>query len=104
MRFVRLHEPLTETTPQLIALLENSDPHPAAKEFYNSLEAPVLTKYPLLALIQEFLKAQGAIATLMSGSGSTTFALVQTQTAAEELCERFKTKFGQGYWTAIVPL
>jgi len=89
---------------RLIALLKSSDPHLAAKEFYNSLEAPALTKYPLLALLQEFLKAQGAIATLMSGSGSTTFALVQSQTAAEELCERFKTKFGHEYWTAIVPL
>ncbi len=89
---------------RLIALLQSSAPHLAANEFYNSLEAPALTKYPLLALIQEFLKNHGAIAALMSGSGSTTFALLQGQAAAEQLREKFKSKFGQQYWTAAVPL
>ena len=62
----------------------------AAKEFYNSLEAPALNKYPLLALFQEFLKANGAVAVLMSGSGSTTFSLVKSRHAAEQLLENFK--------------
>ena len=48
----------------------------AGAEFYNSLEAPALEKYPLLALYQEFLRANGATVTLMSGSGSTTFAVL----------------------------
>ena len=76
----------------------------AANEFYNSLEAPALNKYPLLALFQEFLKANGALAALMSGSGSTTFALVRGQNAAEQLRENFKAKFGENYWTALAPL
>ena len=89
---------------KLVSLLQTSDLKTAGTEFYNSLEAPALEKYPLLALFQEFLRANGAAATLMSGSGSTTFALVQGQPAAEALAEKFKAKFGQGNWIAIVPV
>jgi len=89
---------------KLIALLQTSDLRGAGAEFYNSLEAPALEKYPLLALFQEFLRENGAAATLMSGSGSTTFALAQNLSAAEQLAEKFKTKFGETYWAAVVPI
>jgi len=89
---------------KLISLLRSGDLKTAAKEFYNSLEAPVLNKYPLLALFQESLRSNGATATMMSGSGSTTFALVEGQDAAAELLERFKSRFGENCWTAIVGL
>jgi len=85
----------------LISLLQTAGLQAAGAEFYNSLEAPVLEKYPLLALFQEWLRANAA-ATLMSGSGSTTFALVQGQTAAEELAEKFKSRFGRTNWLAVV--
>ena len=89
---------------KLVSLLQGRDLKAAAPEFYNSLEAPALHKYPLLALFQELLRAHGATATLMSGSGSTTFALVEGQAAAEALAEKFKAKFGATNWMAIVPL
>jgi 4-diphosphocytidyl-2C-methyl-D-erythritol kinase len=85
---------------RLIALLQTSL---AAAEFYNSLEAPALRKYPLLALFQEFFRDNGASATLMSGSGSTTFALTPVRDAAENMLEKFKAKFGPNFWTAVVP-
>jgi 4-diphosphocytidyl-2-C-methyl-D-erythritol kinase len=87
---------------KLVSLLQTGDLKAAGAEFYNSLEAPALDKYPLLVLFQEFLRAHGAVATLMSGSGSTTFALVQGQAAAETLAEKFKAGFGSGNWIAIV--
>jgi len=87
---------------KLVSLLQTADLSHAGAEFYNSLEAPALDKYPLLVLFQEFLRAHGAVATLMSGSGSTTFALVQGQAAAETLAEKFKAGFGSGNWIAIV--
>ncbi len=89
---------------QLITLLQTSDAATAGKSFYNSLEAPVLRKYPLLELFQEFFRAQGAEAALMSGSGSSTFALARSQASAEDLVERFKTHFGAKFWTATVAL
>lgn len=88
----------------LVSILQGGDLAAAAKEFYNSLEAPALNKYPLLALYQEFLRANGAVAAMMSGSGSTTFALADGLKAAEQLREKFKAKFGESCWTAIAPL
>ncbi|MCX6896520.1 MAG: 4-(cytidine 5'-diphospho)-2-C-methyl-D-erythritol kinase [Verrucomicrobia bacterium] len=89
---------------KLIALLQTAPLAAAAREFYNSLEAPALDKYPVLALYQEFLRAHGAAVALMSGSGSTTFAIFPAQTAAETAVEKFKAKFGATCWTAIVPV
>jgi len=89
---------------KLVAKLQAGDLRAASAEFYNSLEAPALEKYPVLALFQEFLRANGALAALMSGSGSTTFAIVDNVDAAESLVEKFKSKFGQNCWTAIVPI
>jgi 4-diphosphocytidyl-2-C-methyl-D-erythritol kinase len=89
---------------KLIAGLQLHDWRAASAEFYNSLEAPALEKYPVLALFQEFLRAHGALAALMSGSGSTTFAIVENATAGEALREKFREKFGPNCWTAVVPV
>jgi len=88
---------------KLVAKLQSNDWPAVADGFYNSLEAPALEKYPVLALFQEFLRANGALVALMSGSGSTTFAIAENQAAAESLVEKFKSKFGQSCWTAVVP-
>jgi 4-diphosphocytidyl-2-C-methyl-D-erythritol kinase len=72
--------------------------------FYNSLEAPVLPQYPLLAEYQKFLRELGADVTLMSGSGSTTFALVSSRDAAERMADRFKERFGSDFWIAIAEM
>lgn len=88
---------------QIIGKLRGGDLFAAGKEFYNSLEAPALDKYPLLALFQEFLRSQGAAVALMSGSGSTTFAIVEGLKAAETLREKFLNKFSPACWTALVP-
>jgi len=89
---------------KLISLLQGTDLTVAGDAFYNALEAPALEKYPVLALYQEFFREQGAAAALMSGSGSTTFALFTNRTAAERALERFEPKFGGNCWTAIVPV
>ena len=86
---------------QLVAELKTRSLAEAGAGFYNSLEAPALHKYPLLKLFQEFLRAQGAAATLMSGSGSTTFAVTQDRSSAEGLVEKFKAEFGESYWVAV---
>ena len=87
---------------KLIARLQTGDGRAAGAEFYNSLEAPALEKYPVLALFQELLRANGALAALMSGSGSTTFAIAENPAAAGSLVEKFKSKFGANAWTAVV--
>lgn len=89
---------------KLAALLAKGDLTGASKEFYNSLEAPALKKYPLLVVFQNFFREQGAITTLMSGSGSATFAIIDSQVRAEEIVEKFKSHFGDKMWLAAVPL
>ena len=88
----------------LIAGLQSTDLRTAATGFYNSLEAPALDKFPVLALYQEFMREHGALAALMSGSGSTTFAIAENVSAAEALAEKFKSQFGDHGWTAVVPI
>ncbi len=81
-----------------------TDATAAAAEFYNSLEAPALPKYPLLTLFQKFFRAEGAVGTLMSGSGSSTFALTRDKEAAARILERFHTRFGTEIWSCAIPL
>lgn len=89
---------------KLAHLLQTSTLAAAAPEFYNSLEAPALEKYPLLAMFQDFFREHGAAATLMSGSGSTTFAIAPNLAAAEHLVEQFADKFGKTNWLTVVPI
>jgi 4-diphosphocytidyl-2-C-methyl-D-erythritol kinase len=87
---------------ELITKLQGLDLAIAAGSFYNSLEAPAFEKFPILKLYQEFLLSNGAQAALMSGSGSTTFAIAADVSAAESLAEKFKSRFGDNGWTAVV--
>jgi len=89
---------------ELISKLQAGDLPVAAGDFYNSLEAPAFDKFPVLSLYQEFLHENGALVALMSGSGSTTFAIAENLTAAETLAEKFKSKFGANGWTATVAI
>lgn len=89
---------------ELIRALAAEDLSGAAPLFYNALEAPAFTKYPWLALAREFLEANGAAVSRMTGSGSALFALVPDQHRGEALRERVLARFGPRLWTAVVPL
>jgi 4-diphosphocytidyl-2-C-methyl-D-erythritol kinase len=87
---------------ELVSQLQNSDLRAAGSGLYNSLEAPAFDKFPILKLYQEYLLEYGALAALMSGSGSTTFAIAENLAAAEALAEKFKSRFGPNGWLAAV--
>ncbi len=89
---------------KLVSHLQTGDLKTAAGEFYNSLEAPAFDKFPVLSIYQEFLRENGALVSLMSGSGSTTFAIAENLAAAEALAEKFKSQFGDHGWTATVAI
>ncbi len=89
---------------KLVSLLQAGDLKAAAAEIYNSLEAPAFDKFPVLQLYKEFLREHGAPVSLMSGSGSTTFAIADNLSAAESLSEKFKSQFGDNGWTATVAI
>jgi 4-diphosphocytidyl-2-C-methyl-D-erythritol kinase len=87
---------------KLVTALKTQSLVEAAPQFYNSLEAPALHKYPLLKIFQGFLRSHGAEAALMSGSGSTTFGITKDRSSAEKLVEEFKSEFGDSYWVSVV--
>jgi len=71
---------------------------------FNSLEAVVFSKFPVLPIIKNFLTDHGALAALMSGSGSTLFALTEDRPAAEAVRVQYHDHFGQAGWSATVAL
>lgn len=89
---------------RLVEALHTSDLASASDLFFNSLEGPVLEKYPLLEIFQTTLCKLGAEVTLMSGSGSTTFALFASQSAAEQAAEAFTGELGDAHWVQVVEL
>jgi 4-diphosphocytidyl-2-C-methyl-D-erythritol kinase len=68
----------------------------------NDLEPAVFTKYLLLAEIKRWFQQQAETEiTLMSGSGSTTFAVTGSSVSANALRERFAAEFGENFWTFV---
>ena len=89
---------------KLVAALQASDWNAIRENIYNSLEAPAFEKFPVLQLYREFLRENGALVSLMSGSGSTTFAIAENLAAADALAEKFKAQFGTNGWMATVTI
>ena len=88
----------------LIDLLNQPDLKTVGGALFNSLEAPVFTKYPVLALMKEFLRQRGAIASLMCGSGSTMFAICEGEPQAQAMADAVKEEFGRSSWIGVAPL
>ncbi len=89
---------------RLVAQLTAGDLPGAMAGLYNSLETPALDKYPILQLFQEAFIRNGAIGTLMSGSGSTTFAVFPDLSSAQAAVGPFQAEFGVEGWTQVVEL
>jgi 4-diphosphocytidyl-2-C-methyl-D-erythritol kinase len=68
-------------------------------ELYNDLERVTVTKYPEIEEIKQELLAGGAVAALMSGSGSTVFGLFRADriTEAEQCRQAFADRYEQVY-------
>lgn len=63
----------------------------------NDLEIPVLSRHRLLGEVKERLKRAGANGALMSGSGSTIFAIFETEAARENARRELSRN---GWWCA----
>lgn len=71
-------------------------------EFVNDLERPAFEKYALLPVMKTWLRAQPECrAALMSGSGSTMFAVCPDRAAAAALADRARSEFGDSLWTEV---
>jgi 4-diphosphocytidyl-2-C-methyl-D-erythritol kinase len=63
----------------------------------NDLESVTVKRFPVIAEIKDKLLKEGAIFSLMSGSGSTIFGVFESLEMAESASVLFKN-----YWTAVV--
>ncbi len=71
----------------------------------NDLERPVFEKFVVLATLKTWLRKQREVAVaLMSGSGSTMFALLRDGAPAETLATRVKAAIDPELWTCGVSL
>ena len=89
---------------ELAKRLANGSLAEAGDAFYNSLEAPVFDKFPLLNLMKQHALANGAEAALLCGSGSTVFVICSDAATAQSLGQAIKSKFGQQSFVQTVPL
>ena len=60
------------------------------KLLVNDLEAVTMGRYPRIGVLKEELARQGAIGTLMSGSGSSVFGVFQSKRSAERAFRRLR--------------
>lgn len=68
-------------------------------QLHNDLEIPVLPRYPRLREVQGELREYGARGTLLSGSGSTVFAIFDNDQARQEAVRELRAS---GWWCAPV--
>jgi 4-diphosphocytidyl-2-C-methyl-D-erythritol kinase len=74
----------------------------AGLEFVNDLERPVFEKYLFLADLKRWLAERAGVrAALMSGSGSTMFAVLEDREAGFRLGEEVVKEFGEALWLYV---
>ena len=70
--------------------------------FVNDLERPVFEKFVLLGYLKTWLRRQPEVgAALLSGSGSTVFAVLREGVDAEKLAARVRENLDASMWTHI---
>ena len=79
--------------PRLIAALRAGDAEAAASLLYNDLAFALYEKFPLLRLLREFMNANGALNSQITGSGPTMFAICRTIEDRIRLAEHLRRAF-----------
>ena len=78
----------------LTRYLQNGELFSVVRHLYNGLEVPVLSKYPAVAEIKTKLgNCPSSCGVLMSGSGATVFAFMQSQAQAHLAAVNFENDF-----------
>ena len=73
--------------------------------FVNDLEKPVFEKFVFLARLKTWLRQQPEVAVaLMSGSGSTVFAVLRESGSVEELAARARSEIDPNLWACATRL
>ena len=68
------------------------------KLLFNRLEEVAIIDYPVISRLKKYLIANGAVSSLMSGSGPTVFAFINSRSKGEALMMGVKKVFGFPSW------
>ncbi|RJR16246.1 MAG: 4-(cytidine 5'-diphospho)-2-C-methyl-D-erythritol kinase [Nitrospiraceae bacterium] len=80
-----------------IRKIERAELSGITDDLSNDLESVTVSSFPVIAEIKDMLHRQGAVFSLMSGSGSAVFGVFESRRLAEEASLIFSD-----YWTAVV--
>ena len=95
---------LTVAPPPVTLLtraLAEDDLAGVAAAMFNSLEAPSVGKFPVLDLLKDALRTNGAAGAMMSGSGATVFGLFAKTSDAVRVATQIREEFGPSMWTHV---
>jgi 4-diphosphocytidyl-2-C-methyl-D-erythritol kinase len=75
----------------MVKAILNKNTEKIVQELHNDLEKVVLPAYPQVLQLRELFASQpGVLGTMMSGSGPSVFAIVESQTQAEIVKQRIR--------------
>ena len=80
-------------TEHLIDCIRRHDDASLARLLSNVLETVTIPEYPVLEELKQFLKDNGAIGSLMSGSGPTTYGLYQDEILARMALKKAQERY-----------
>ena len=77
----------------------------AAQLLWNDLQTPVFQKFPILSIALDFLQKQTGVAgAMMSGSGSTLFAILESEKSGRPVADAIKKRFSKDVWTCLTKI
>ncbi|MBF0559279.1 MAG: hypothetical protein HQL08_10925, partial [Nitrospirae bacterium] len=82
-----------ESIQLLYRSLASGDLCGSAENMHNDFEESVLRRYPVIGSVKERMLESGAVAALMSGSGSSVFGLFNDEGTALEAAKHFPSYF-----------
>lgn len=89
-------------TTKLIRAMEKRQIKSVAYYMRNLLENVTLRKHPILKTVKYHMMEQGAVGTLMSGSGPTVFGIFEDDVLAENAARIFREKYREVYLTKTI--
>lgn len=75
----------------MVHAIVHEDKQQIGQKLYNDLEKVVLPNYPQVAQLKQAFQQAGCLGTMMSGSGSTVFALCESQSQAGQVQQQIRT-------------
>lgn len=75
----------------MVQAIIHEDKKQIGQRLHNDLEKVVLPNYPQVASLRQTFQQAGCLGTMMSGSGSTVFALCESQSQAKQVQQHVRT-------------